>query len=328
MPAPNAREQAALDWFSRCDRGLSPEKEAEFEAWLTADPRHAEIFNELAGTWNLLGAARTAEHAAQAPARRRRTVRWLSPLAVAAALALAYFAYWRPAHYSTVATTEVGAQLTQRLPDGTVVTLNTDSVVAAAFSPEERRVRLVRGEASFAVAKNPARPFVVEACGVDVRAVGTSFNVRLAARSVEVLVLEGRVQVSDAATGASLLAGASGHEAPVLTPGQQIVVALPEPQSVPPAAVVSMISAGEVQRRNAWQQGRLEFENAPLSAIVAEFNRYNRHKLVVADEELAASRFGGAFKPDDPEGLVRMLMDNFSVQVEQLDGVTVLRPAR
>ena len=66
------------------------------------------------------------------------------------------------------------------------------------------------GEAYFTVAKNPGRPFVVAAGGVGVRAVGTAFNVRLDSDAVEVLVTEGRVQVSRSGfddEGSSLVAG-------------------------------------------------------------------------------------------------------------------------
>ena len=81
------------------------------------------------------------------------------------------------------------------LEDGSVVELNHGGKLEIDFSSETRRVRLVRGEANFTVAKNPERPFVVNAGGVDVRAVGTVFNVRLAREAVEVVVSEGRVKL-------------------------------------------------------------------------------------------------------------------------------------
>lgn len=341
LPAPTPLEQAALDWFARCQRGLSAEEESQFEAWLVADRAHADLFNELAGTWRMLGhAAPATPSAAPLPSAdqdhsvRARTAwrRWAAALAAAAALVVAYVGYWRPQHYASDAATEVGALRTLHLPDGSVVKLNTNSEIAVGFSPAERRVELLRGEASFAVAKNPARPFTVTANGVAVRAVGTAFNVRLAAQSVEVLVLEGRVKVDDAASGHSLLAtlGAGSPDA-VLTPGQRAVVELapPVPQRLAPApAVVTTLASEEVQRRNAWQNRRLEFESAPLREIVAEFNRFNRHKLVIADAALGEQRFGGSFNADDADGLVRMLHENFGVTTEQMDGVTVLRAAK
>ncbi len=333
-------EEAALAWFARCQRGLSEEQETEFQNWLVADSRHAELFNELDGTWELLG--RVRESAPVIPASRRwgeLLFRLALPLAAAAAaFVITYFAWWRPAHYSGEITTEIGALRTFHLPDGSLVTLNTDSTVAVAFAPNERRVKLERGEAHFSVAKNPDRPFIVEAGGVSVRAVGTAFNVRLGDKAVEVLVTEGKVRVDDSLSGRSLLArnpdlhgeslSALGY--PVLASGQKVTVTLPAPvaqiESRLHETSATAVSSGEIQRELAWQERRLDFELATLGDIVAEFNRYSRHKLVIADPALAQKRFGGSFKPDDQAGFVRMLQENFGVLAEESESATVLRP--
>ncbi len=341
LPPPTAMEEAALAWFACCQQGLTDDQEQEFQDWLCADPRHAELFNELDGTWTLLGRVnQPAAPAAPAPAPAARRRPWLrlalSLTAAAAALAVAYVSWWRPAHYRGEVVTEIGAQRILRLPDGSVVSLNTDSAVATAFTPAERRIRLERGEAHFAVAKNPDRPFIVEAAGVSVRAVGTAFNVRLDAQAVEVLVTEGKVRVDDTASGQSLLAPPTdlhgavlpGLGQPVLISGQKVVVALVEVASkaeTPPPAAVIPVSTEEIQRELAWQERRLDFELAPLGEIVSEFNRYNRHKLVIGDPALAQQRYGGSFKPDDQAGFVRMLRENYGVVVEETETSTVLR---
>ncbi len=172
-----------------------------------------------------------------------------------------------------------------------------------------------------------------------VRAVGTAFNVRLADQAVEVLVTEGRVRVDDAVSGHSLLARPAGPDgvplpgvgAPVLASGQKVIVALPasvkvESGLVETAAVT--VSSGEIQRELAWRERRLDFDLATLGEIAAEFNRYNRHKLVVGDQALAQQRFGGSFKPDDQAGFVRMLQENYGVAVEETESATVLRSGR
>jgi transmembrane sensor len=337
-------EQAALAWFARCQQGLSDDQEREFQSWLCADPRHAELFNELDGTWTLLGRVNQSTASAapvSAPATRRRPgLRFaLAVTAAAAALAVTYVSWWSPAHYRGEAVTEIGAQRKFRLPDGSVVSLNTDSAVATVFTPTERRIRLERGEAHFAVARSPDRPFIVEVAGVSVRAVGTAFNVRLDAQAVEVLVTEGRVRVDDAVSGQSLLTAPTdlhgavlpGLGQPVLISGQKVIVALMEvankAEKPPPAAVVP-VSTEEIQRELAWQERRLEFDLAPLGEIVAEFNRYNRHKLVIGDPALAQHLYGGSFNSDDQAGFVRMLRENYGVVVEETETATVLRAKR
>ncbi len=339
LPEPTEMEAAALAWFTRCQSGLTEEQETAFRDWLAADPRHAALFNELDSTWELLGRAGEPAPASAAdvpspslPKRRAGLLRFGLPVAAAAALALAYVGWWRPAHYSGETVTAIGALRTLSLPDGSVVTLNTDSVVAAAFTPAERRIRLERGEAHFTVAKNPDRPFIVEAGGVSVRAVGTAFNVRLDSKAVEVLVTEGKVRVDDTASGRSLLAAPAGVDPavlptlghPILGAGQKVVVT-PEAERVSAGIAATAVSVDEIQRTLSWQERRLDFDLAPLSEIVAEFNRYSRHKLVIGDPVLAEKRFGGSFRPDDQAGFVRMLQENFGVTVQETETATVLR---
>ena len=337
-------EAAALDWFSRCRQGLSAEQETEFQNWLAADPRHAPLFNEFHGTWDLLGQVSQSTPMlvanARSSPRRFRLVRLGLSVAAAAAFVLTYFSWWRPAHYSGEATTAVGSLRTLHLPDGSLVMLNTDSSVTAAFTPGQRRIKLERGEAHFAVAKNPGRPFIVEAGGVAVRAVGTAFKIHLEDKAVEVLVTEGKVRVDDALSGESLLARPIGSNngslpalgQPVLASGEKVVVALPTPPSPVASRLVAVtaipVSREEIQRALAWQGRRLDFDLATLGEIAAEFNRYNEHKLVIADSALAQERFGGSFRPDDQAGFVRMLQQNFGVAVEETEKATLLRVRR
>lgn len=394
---PTLVERAALQWVTRCDRGLTAEQQAEFETWLTQDPLHAELFSEFDGTFALIEHVQ-APVAASASAINAHTVSvpsdvvsgsgdgetprpvtarkfgsrkaWLPlSLAAAAAVAISYLGWWRPIHYSGALGTEVGALRTVTLPDKSIVQLNTDSAVSIAFSPTERRVRLVRGEVHFTVAKNPSRPFIVDAGDVAVRAVGTAFNVRLRNDSVDVLVTEGKVRVgmpsvslrSAAApvatgntvstarpaligTGVAVAPSVASDAAPIavesvrhgnsdvfLTAGHRLSVRVPPPFT---SALVNLLErerrvivleAEEIRRELAWKERRLDFESAPLAEIVAEFNRYNRSKLVIGDARLAAERFGGSFKPDDSAGFVRMLRENFDIVVEYKGNETVLK---
>lgn len=341
LPPPTESEAAALAWFSRCRQGLSVEQEAEFQNWLAADPRHAALFNEFDGTWELLG--RVSQSTPMAIPTTPSSFRWAPivrlglSVAAAAVLVVSYFSWWRPAHYSGAASTAVGALRSLHLPDGSRVILNTDSALTAVYTPEQRRITLERGEAHFAVAKNPDRPFIVEVGGIAVRAVGTAFKVHLETKAVEVLVTEGKVRVDDALTGKSLLMSPAGakHELqpalgqPVLATGQKIVLALPTPVATPAISRGEVraipVSREEIQRELAWQERRLEFELATLGEIAAEFNRYNHHQLVIGDPDLAQKRFGGSFRPDDLAGFVRMLQQNFGVAVDETERATVLR---
>jgi transmembrane sensor len=240
-------------------------------------------------------------------------------------LSLTYFQV--PRHS---AETAVGAFQKLDLPDGSVAQLNTDTAIDATFTAHERRVRGVRGEVHFTVSSDPARPFIVAAGPVAVRAIGTAFNVRQREGAVEILVTEGRVRLDEIAKGQSLLpAPAPAAEPTLLVAGERATVAVPanSETSTPTSilATVEKVTAPEVQRVLAWQERRLEFDATPLVEVVREFNRYNRRQLVIGDAELATKRFSGVFRADGYEALVGLLEKDFGVTVSRTEGELVLR---
>lgn len=326
-------EAAAADWMVRCDRGLSAGQEAELRRWLAADPRHAATFEALRETWAMMAAVPAAE---VRPRRAAPWRRWAAPvaLAAAAAVALVFFSGEKRAPapgdtgtWTTTATTVPGFVRKLDLPDGSVVQLNGDSQVEVSFERAARRVRLVRGEAHFSVSRDAARPFVVSAADVAVRVVGTVFNVRLGQESVDVLVTEGKVRVGGADT-ATTAGGADAAPKPAggaeLGAGERVSIARAGPVAGPAPAPVA-VTAAEVQHALAWQTRRLEFDAWSLGEIVAQFNRYNEHKLVVADARLLEQRFGGSIPAGDRETFVRMLEANFGVVAERREHETLLR---
>ena len=326
-------ELAAAEWLVRQDHGLDAAQQREFEAWLVADARHAEAYAHLAETWRLID--RVPPERVPLPARRGRGWLWAGG-AMAAAAALAVALLWPRAIASRVvgpvhqAATPVGGFETLTLADGSVARLNTATQLSVNFTAAERRVTLLRGEASFDVAKDPARPFIVRVGEIDVCAVGTVFNIRETERAIEVLVVEGKVRIDDAASGRSLVTGAAAEPLgaaapePLLAAGQRATIVRTAGES-PAKASVAEVAPAASARALAWHSRQLEFSNEPLGAIADEFNRYNRHRLVIDDAELAAQRFGGKFPADDFAALVRLLELNFGVVVERRENETVLR---
>ena len=113
--------------------------------------------------------------------------------------------------------TPVGGLASVPMPDGSKVTLNTDSQIRIALTDTERRVELGHGEAFFEVSKDPKRPFVVRAGDKRVVAVGTKFSVRREGDDIEIVVTEGKVRVEDGAAGQYSHVGGSADV--FLTPG-------------------------------------------------------------------------------------------------------------
>jgi transmembrane sensor len=347
FPLDDAIESAAAEWLVRHDRGLTPAQQDEFLSWLTASAAHRESFERHRSMWgdfNALAQWRPEHGTVPNPdllARHRRPSpwRWAAPALLAAAV-VALLLVWsspnRATHHATLAF-EATTYRQETLSDGSVLDLNRGAHVVVQFSAAERRVLLVQGEAQFAVAKNPARPFVVRAGGVDVRAVGTAFNVKLAGPNLEVLVTEGTVHVSQqtavvpptsTATGAS--AGAAPTAVPVvlaaLTAGQRTVISVATVIAPP---VVVQASVPEIARLLDWQPRLLDFESTPLAEVVETFNRRNPQRLVIGDEELRSLTIVASIRSDNVEGFVRLLEGTMGVRAERTQaGEIVLRRAR
>lgn len=313
-----AIEDAAIGWLTERDEGFSPAREREFAQWLRADPRHAAAVARLEQTLGLLGdlpefraALNTefnraapvvpfppapADHAARVSRRGPRLLAWGG---ISAALVIGIIIGWiklqRP-NEIRYATTVAGYELA-RLDDGSTLELNAASAVRVRFTPAERRVSLDAGEVHFAVAHDAARPFVVNAGGVSVRAVGTAFNVRYSSDGVEVTVVEGSVRVGQGGPDSSAASGA-----PLVAAGERLVI----PKQAP-APVVEKISPAVLRQALAWQSRLVEFADAPLSEVVARFNARNRLQLILVDAELGTRRIGGTFALDEAEAFVRLL---------------------
>ena len=332
-PAWGPADEAAL-WALRHDRGLSAAEQDEFSQWLAADPRHGAAWAEHRWGWDeldRLAGLQTSVHAVPDPdllaPRGRRVLRFVLPVLAAAAMLTLGLFVWNSRPAAVVPETPTVARslalIEQRaLSDGSTIELNRGAVVTEHFSSGERRVRLVRGEAHFTVAKDATRPFFVEARGVTVRAVGTAFNVRLDPASVEVLVTEGRVGVERLDPNALKRIEAKPLH---LSANERTVVSL-APSA--PAPQVAVVPPAEIEARLAWQPRLLDFTEAPLAEIVAEFNRRNPVRLVLADTGLAGQRLSATFRSDNVEGFVRLMESDFGMKAEwRADGEIVLMRA-
>ena len=333
-------EKAAGDWLARRDRELTTDEAAAFAAWESADPRHAAAFARVASTWNTLDTAdevpeimalsRQADEAFERRAARRRRAPWMVGIAAAAAVAIGLLTPEGVRSVAPAPETPLVASTCRVIPssarplhlsDGTLVTLNADALVEPAFSPGERRVRLVRGEAHFDVAKDPARPFVVEVGSVALCAVGTAFNVRLDQAAVQLLVTEGKVRVEPRSA-------ESAHvpDAPLVTAGQRLVVESDENTAALAALRPEAVTPEELERSLAWKDTQIVFDRTPLAEAVAAFNRFNSHQLVVDDPVLAARKLGGTFQASNIEAFVHLLETGFDVSADRgNDRRTILR---
>ncbi|MBC7366573.1 MAG: FecR domain-containing protein [Undibacterium sp.] len=340
-------EQQAAAWVLRRDRGLSAVEQDELSHWLAVDSRHGAALRRHGAHWNRLDSLGQwrPEHSVRpnadllAPPLQIKIVRFLPAalMVTAAAAAVVLGLYLRtPRAFSGVAPLVAGnfapeEESRRVFEDGSVVELNRGAVVSARYTAGERRVRLERGEAHFTVTKNPTRPFIVSANGVDVFAVGTAFNVKIDVTAVEVLVTEGRVQVTAPAPGAASRAVAGGaplagaRMVSALDLRQRAVVSL---EHISPPQIEALTPA-QIDRVLAWQRRILDFDKAPLAEIVAEFNRHNEVQMLLVDQELAQVLISASFRSNNVDGFVRLIESGFGVQAERAgDKKILLRKGR
>lgn len=337
--------EEAADWFVEW-REATPARadKIRFADWLAESPVHIEEYLGIAklyGELTHLDPARIddvdgfvddtvialrgpatpdGEHdmpqsAAPQPSRRLRN--WGFAATVLVAIAASVFSYIGIDDRSEVYTTGLGEQRSILLDDGSMVSLNTDSGVEVAYTDEQRWIRLTRGEALFDVERDPARPFWVETGSALIRVTGTQFNVYEQNGQTAVTVIEGKVEVAPRASPAAQLLGEPAGTRPA---GAGAVTSL----EVGDQAVVKSGSAAVAATRienlepvTAWTSRRLVFSETPLAEIVAEFNRYNRRRLILDDAAVATLEISGVFGTHDPESLVLFL--------ERVPGVEVQR---
>lgn len=322
-PTPTDLEAAA--WLMRLsEKSVTTDAIREFYAW-RRNAANAKAYAEVEATWEInkrlardpdiqAATAEALRRRPAAPRLRRPGLLGVGPFAIgatlAAALVVAAVASWIVGQSATYET-RVGEQRLIVLKDGSRVRLNTNSQVIVRFTRDERRVVLARGEAFFEAAHNAARPFVVEADGARVRAVGTKFDVRRDDGKVRVTLLEGRVQVAQA----------ESPKAAVLAPNQELTVT---------SAGITVPRATDANETSGWTSGRLTFRGMALQDAIAEVNRYAVNKIELAgDATLAQQPISGVFDAGDTNAFISAVTLEFDLQSAEAPGGSIrLSPRR
>jgi transmembrane sensor len=340
-------EQAG-EWFVTNDEGpLDARDAAALGAWLKASPVHVEEFLGVSViARDLREAAIDPEYSVEAvlalaraedatpirpfwprvfaPVSDMSSRRWLAAAVTIGALAVlsfALFSLWNVKPIATVAApggvtalhfeTRHGELLSRRLPDDSVLHLNTDSAVTVQYRKSERLVTLTSGQADFEVAHDPERTFRVIAGPAEVIATGTNFDVHLEDDSTVVTVVEGRVAVGPTLISEKLDTKSSPEHLlrfVQLGADQQIAV-VTGAWPATPATV-------DAQRTTAWMRRQIAFDQEPLERVVLEFNRYAPKPIEIATPALRNLQISGVFATNDTEAFVAFLRSLKGVHIE------------
>jgi len=328
-------DEEAAAWIWRMDgAAVTAADRQAFDLWLRQDPRHRRAVEELSQVWSALDGLAEAKReekiatftgAAKRPFLRGRQRGWLAAAAMIAALAVGAAWLQRGTELQTLATA-VGQRRNVTLADGSIVTLNTNTIVETDLRRHVREIHLRKGEAHFQVAHDRSRPFLVHAGDALVRAVGTAFEVRLRAdQHVDVVVNEGRVEVQEQTPGpvsqnSNPRGRVSASRVRALGAGEQLSTASHDYVVVP-------ISAQQLSSELAWREGAIVLNGEPLSEAIAEIERYTDARIIVSDPQTAQLRVGGRFRTGDVQEFFDALQTALPVSIRRTgSGVIFIDP--
>jgi transmembrane sensor len=289
-----------------------------FTRWLEADPAHRAAFDEIAlldagvdahreTLAAILPSALPREEPPAAP--RRRWLGWAAGGGVAAALALAVgvsqFLPHAPApvDYSTAP----GQTRTIALADGSKVALAASSHLRVEGAGQDRLT--LEGAAFFDIPHRPGRTMTVRAGQQRIVDIGTRFDVLAAHGLTRVAVAEGSLSIRSARLA----------QAVPLTAGHQLLV-----DEQAGSAQVSPTNAADI---GSWREGRLVYDDAPLSLVAADISRYADRPVEVSPD-VARRHFSGVLVIGDGSGLVGEIAQLMDLEIGARGRAVHLRARR
>jgi transmembrane sensor len=330
----------AAAWIWRMESGDSSADPEGFEAWLRQDPRHRRAVDELSKVWEALDGLTETRHGTEtlplatgaeprAAALQRRPL-WLTAAAAALVAAVGAALWLNKGSEIEVVATAVGQHRNVVLADGTLVSLNTNTIVETNIGRRSREIFLRKGEAHFEVARDRSRPFLVHAGDAVVRAVGTEFEVRLRTdRHVDVLVTEGRVEVQPDAQISEPRATAGEHADSIPVVRVRAVNAGETLSTATTNYPVIPVSPEQLSSELAWRDGAVVFDSEPLAEAIAEIQRYTESPIIISDPAITTLPVGGRFKTDDLQGFLDGLQAALPVTIRRTaDGIVYVDPRR
>ncbi|BCQ64259.1 FecR family protein [Pseudomonas sp. NFPP10] len=297
----------ALDWLIELEHP-NEEQVRQFHQWLAASPLNAQAFEKAQAIWNGPQVAQCALTLAAPPkvSRLARLRPHWKPLATAAVLLLGLFSFSNlPLRLQADHLTQVGERQRLQLEDGSKVLLNTNSAFSSDINDHQRVARLYQGEAFFEIPGNRGLPLELDAGPVKASVRDTTFAVRYLDGVAQVQVQRGDID----------LRATHADQRLRLRAGESVRVG---PQGFDQPARL------DADKDLAWVQGRLVFENCPLSQVLAELRRYYPGWIVNNNEHLAKVAVTGNYRLDQPLDVVRSLAHITSARLSEFPALVIL----
>jgi len=319
-------DSEAAHWVAKRIQGFSPQEQDEFLDWLTADPRHNQAYGDYMKIWTKLDmlAQWNPEHSDQPNPellrknRRGRILQLWIGLAASVVLGAFIWSVFSGSQTNDRADEQqkfvAHSYEKHTLLDGSTIEMKDGSALEVNFTKEERRIELVSSEVHFDVKENKDAPFIVQVKDIEFRAVGTAFSVGIREDEVELLVTEGRVQVSKN----NSLANATGNVSILnfgeVVAGQKSTVSLAAPDE---SLAIRDVSSLEIDEFLKWKPKSLNFDQVPLASVIEEFNRRNEVQIEIQDEAVGQMIVVASFHSPNVEKLIDLLESTLDIQAQQ-----------
>jgi len=262
-----------------------------------------------------------------------RPWKWAAIAATLTGLVAGMFSYWHIAHapkaiipynHTREVAVKSGAKSRLLLPDGTLVWLNSDSKLTydSHFNGRTRECEL-EGEAFFDVAKNSNCPFIVHASGIDIRVLGTAFDVKSYPResTTETTLIWGKIEVTKENGAKASRIILHPHEKLIIArdPDSALAPSAGKDAANPPPIANGKIPAGMAITHlpvntpdtsvieTAWVYNKLVFDGETFKVMAAKMERWFNVKITFSDAQAAAYRFHATFENETIEEVLNSL---------------------
>lgn len=308
-------EAAAAAWLrEKHFESWTDARQSVFDAWISASSAHRVAYIRLEAAWAKTERTNALYHPMRSAAEKSErtwTKQLMTAAALTVALAVSLVAWMYPSRpEEKVFATSIGGRETVSFADGSQIDLNTNTVLRTRISATSRLVSLEKGEAFFRIKHDASHPFVALVAGHRVTDLGTKFLIRNEPNRLEVALVEGRARFDTQ----------DGKARPIsveLMPGD-VVVSKNNEMSLTRKAAPAMA------RELGWRHGVLIFDNTKLVDAAAEFNRYSKTKLVIAEPAVSALKINGTFQVDNLEAFAETTQDALGLKLEHRTNMIVV----
>lgn len=318
--------EVAIGWFIRIkDAEADDPVRSTFEQWLMASAAHQQAYADVSNVWSSFDSTPALEKLAdiadqeaffQQTARSKKIKNAIAGTLAAMAIGgggwLA-FNTWQAQPVMQLATqAAVGEVKSQRLQDGTLMTMNTGTEIAVTYYRDKRLVTLKQGEAIFEVARDEQRPFIIDSGKAKITVLGTRFAVNKLHKLVRVSVDHGTVKVESQQT---------SH---ANQQGGQLILHDGEVAEVKQIATRSHHQAADAF---AFEKGMVIFEEADLDEIAETLSRYRKQPLVAEPSVAGNIHLSSMLKTTAIETFIQQMPEMAPVRIVPTAQATLIKSA-